>query len=175
MTSEPDILNSFDEFVERFKDHFGDSNLEYNAEMKLKKLKQTGSASAYASRFSELVVHVNWSESTKINQFYTNLKTTTKDYISQTKYENRPKKFLDYKKWVIDIDNCVHEREEERKEESPLKSSSSPSKPTKNSNSHTTPSNNSTANSSLPPGEPMQVDATKTGKPHLKLSDEEKK
>ncbi|KAF5343845.1 hypothetical protein D9758_015903 [Tetrapyrgos nigripes] len=176
MTSEPELLNSFDNFIQHFKDHFGDSNLEYNAEMKLKKLKQTGSASAYASRFSELVVHVDWSESTKINQFYTNLKTTTKDYISQRKHDERPKKFLDYIKWVINIDNCVHEREEERKEESPSKSSFSPSKPAKTSNSHTTPpSNNSTSNSSLPPGEPMQVDATKTGKPHPKLSDEEKK
>ncbi|KAF5334699.1 hypothetical protein D9758_017252 [Tetrapyrgos nigripes] len=160
MTSEPELLNSFDNFIQRFKDHFGDSNLEYNAEMKLKKLKQTGSASAYASRFSELVVHVDRSESTKINQFYTNLKTAKGNVMN----------------WVIDIDNRVHEREEEGKEESPSKSSFSPSKPAKTSNSHTTPpSNNSTSNSSLPPGEPMQVDATKTGKPHPKLSDEEKK
>ncbi|KAF5343135.1 hypothetical protein D9758_015228 [Tetrapyrgos nigripes] len=74
MTGEPTVLNSFDDFVECFKDHFGDSNLNYNAEVKLKKLKQTGSAAAYASRFSELVVHVDWSESTKINQFYSGLR-----------------------------------------------------------------------------------------------------
>ncbi|KAF5325579.1 hypothetical protein D9758_018233 [Tetrapyrgos nigripes] len=112
-TGEPTLLNSFSAFVERFKDHFGDSNLEYNAELKLKKLKQTGLAAAYASCFLELVVHVDWSESTKINQFYTNLKTATKDQISQTKHDDRPKTFLDFKKWVIDIDNRVHEHEEE--------------------------------------------------------------
>ncbi|KAF5375230.1 hypothetical protein D9758_000556 [Tetrapyrgos nigripes] len=164
-TGEPTLLNSFSTFVERFKDHFGDSNLEYNTELKLKKLKQMGSAADYASRFSELVVHVDWSESTKINQFYTNLKTATKDQISQTKHDEHLKTFLDFKKCVIDIDNRVHEREEERKEET-SKSSSPPSSSKNNrpSNSPTTPStsHNSSLSSSLPPGEPMQVDATKT-------------
>ncbi|KAF5343859.1 hypothetical protein D9758_015895 [Tetrapyrgos nigripes] len=130
-TGEPDLLNSFDE---HFKIHFGNSNLEYNAEQKLKKLKQIGSASTYTSRFSELVVHVDWSESTKINQFYTNLKTATKDQISQTKCDDCPKTFNEYKKWTIDINNRVHERREEHKEKSTSKSSSTPSKNNKNSN-----------------------------------------
>ncbi|KIK58471.1 hypothetical protein GYMLUDRAFT_60725 [Collybiopsis luxurians FD-317 M1] len=42
------LLNSFTNFVDAFKEHFGDSNLAYNAGLKLKKLVQTGSAAAHA-------------------------------------------------------------------------------------------------------------------------------
>ncbi|KAJ3743003.1 hypothetical protein DFH05DRAFT_1461187 [Lentinula detonsa] len=63
---------------------------------KLENLTQNGSAAAYASRYHELLVHVDWSEQSKINNFYSNLKTATKDMISITKREDRPNRFDDY-------------------------------------------------------------------------------
>ncbi|KAF5344310.1 hypothetical protein D9757_014030 [Collybiopsis confluens] len=60
--SHPLLLESFPLFIKAFIDHFGDSNLAYNATGKLEKLTQTGSAAAYAARFRELLVYVNWTE-----------------------------------------------------------------------------------------------------------------
>ncbi|KAF5367904.1 hypothetical protein D9757_011236 [Collybiopsis confluens] len=115
--SHPLLLESFPLFIMAFIDHFGDSNLAYNATGKLEKLTQTGSAAAYAARFRELLVYVNWTEDSKINQFYKNLKPATKDLIATKKRSKRPTNFNKYVEFVIEYDNCVHERETERKEE----------------------------------------------------------
>ncbi|KAF5365547.1 hypothetical protein D9757_010892 [Collybiopsis confluens] len=115
--SHPLLLESFPLFIKAFIDHFGDSNLAYNATGKLEKLTQTGSAAAYAARFRELLVYVNWTEESKINQFYKNLKPATKDLIATKKRSKRPTDFNKYVEFVIEYDNCVHERETERKEE----------------------------------------------------------
>ncbi|KAF5375627.1 hypothetical protein D9757_008526 [Collybiopsis confluens] len=65
--SHPHLLDNFSLFLKAFIDHFGDSNLAYNATGKLEKLTQTGSAAAYAAKFRELLVYVNWTEESKIN------------------------------------------------------------------------------------------------------------
>ncbi|KAF5374031.1 hypothetical protein D9757_010073 [Collybiopsis confluens] len=140
--SHPLLLESFPLFIKAFIDHFGDSNLAYNATGKLEKLTQTGSAAAYAARFRELLVYVNWTEESKINQFYKNLKPATKDLIATKKRSKRPTDFNKYVEFVIEYDNCVHERETERKEEKHGSSnvkSSSPSKSNSNHSYHPNP------------------------------------
>ncbi|KAF5362750.1 hypothetical protein D9758_011704 [Tetrapyrgos nigripes] len=163
--NEDHLLDSFADFIETFRKHFGDSNLAYNSARKLKALTQTGSTAAYAARFKELLIHVTWSEESKVDQFYEGLRPTTKDLISATKRSERPTKFLDYVQFAIDCDNRVHERNEERKDESKRSTSTSTSnsnsnKPPKSTSSST--SNSTTGNGSVYMGEPMQVDATKT-------------
>ncbi|THU91610.1 hypothetical protein K435DRAFT_863266 [Dendrothele bispora CBS 962.96] len=120
----------------------------------------TDSAAAYASRFLELLVHVNWTDETKIDNFYRNLKPSVKDLISNTKWESCPKTFLDYAVFAIDCDNRVHKQELEPKDESSKKST----------NNNTLSSSKS--ESTLPPGEPMQIDAT-ISKPRGKLTEAE--
>ncbi|KAF5387209.1 hypothetical protein D9757_006902 [Collybiopsis confluens] len=88
--SHPHLLDNFSLFLKAFIDHFGDSNLAYNATGKLEKLTQTGSAAAYAAKFRELLVYVNWTEESKINQFYKNLKPATKDLIATKKRSKHP-------------------------------------------------------------------------------------
>jgi hypothetical protein len=172
--NEPNFLNSFANFVSRFRDHFGDTNLAYNNTNKLKRLVQTGTAAAYASRFSELLVHVNWTEESKIDAFYNGLRSTTKDLITNTKRELRPKTFLDYAKFAIDCDNRVNEREQERKDESKRTNSSTPNPKSTKPTTSTLPSSQPSSDSTLPLGEPMQIDAT-SNKPRGKLTDAEKK
>ncbi|KAK7438872.1 hypothetical protein VKT23_017799 [Stygiomarasmius scandens] len=175
--SEPHLLDSFTDFISRFKEHFGNSNLAYNTNNKLKKLVQTGSAAAYASQFSELLVHVNWTEETKIDMFYNGLEASTKDLISNTKCENRPKKYVDYTKFTIDCDNHVHEREQEHKDNSKrsVGNGSSSSLPKSGKSTTTSSSTSDSSSNSLPQGEPMQIDATKNSKPQGKLTNTEQK
>ncbi|KAF5354499.1 hypothetical protein D9758_012400 [Tetrapyrgos nigripes] len=116
-SSQPDLLDSFTNFIASFQTHFGKSNLAYLANNKLKKLVQTRLAGSYTSHYLELFIHVNWTEDRRIDNFYNGLKSTTKDLIANTPRTNHLKSFLDYSQWVITCDNQVHEREQEHCEE----------------------------------------------------------
>ncbi|KAF5339905.1 hypothetical protein D9758_015029 [Tetrapyrgos nigripes] len=173
-TSKPELLDSFTDFITSFRAHFGESNIAYVANNKLKKLVQTGSAASYASRFLELLVHVNWTDETKIDMFYSGLKTATKDLISNTPRSERPKTFLDYSQWVITCDNRVHEREQERRDEGGKKTSNGMSSKPSSSKSHSSTNPTPSTSNTLPLGEPMQIDASKTGVVQGKLTSEER-
>jgi hypothetical protein len=101
----PHLLNSFPAFVNAFRKHFGDSNLAYTSLRKLEALKQTGPASNYAARFTELATYVDLNDSTKINMLYSGLKPKVKDYVSLYRREERPTQFAAYIAFVIDCDN----------------------------------------------------------------------
>ncbi|KAF5365818.1 hypothetical protein D9757_015204 [Collybiopsis confluens] len=150
--SNPQLLTSFPDFIDTFCNHFGDSNLAYNAKNKLESMVQTGSAAAYASAFRELLVHVNWTDESKIDTFYKGLKTATKDMISNLERKKRPKVWDDYVTFAIDCDNRAHKRNVERKDE--IKPSSKLSKNSNNnlssfSYNHSTPTPSSS--NTLPP------------------------
>ncbi|KAG5634287.1 hypothetical protein DXG03_005991, partial [Asterophora parasitica] len=72
--SEAHLLQDFDAFCDVFKAHFGNPDVASDANNKLLALVQTGSAAAHASCYTELLIHVNWSEQTKIDNFYHSLK-----------------------------------------------------------------------------------------------------
>ncbi|KAG5637732.1 hypothetical protein DXG03_004328, partial [Asterophora parasitica] len=94
--------------------------------------------------------------------------------------QDRPRIFKKYIDFVIKINNRVHRREQERK----LKAKANATKSTTLRSQHsTTTSTTSTstrtpaASTSLPPlpqGIPMEIDTTRTLKPHGPLTDEEK-
>ncbi|KAG5640749.1 hypothetical protein DXG03_007313 [Asterophora parasitica] len=73
------LLQDFEAFCKAFKNHFGNPDVAGDANNKLLTLKQTGSAAAYAAHYMELLVHIDWSEQTKINNFYRKLKPAVKD------------------------------------------------------------------------------------------------
>ncbi|KAG5633045.1 hypothetical protein DXG03_008701, partial [Asterophora parasitica] len=68
----------------------------------------TGSTTAYAACYTKLLIHINWSEQTKISNFYHNLKTTVKDTIAMIRSQDRPTRFKNYVDFVIKINNWVH-------------------------------------------------------------------
>lgn len=173
---------SFDQFCKDFKAHFGSSNIQSKASRKINALYQTGSAATYATCYQELLVHVDWSEATQIDKFYEHLKSAIKDVITLMKKEDHPTEFKVYVDFVIEIDNHVHDRELEWKQEGKqnnsdfsAKSSYSyqPCSSTQPFYSQRTTAPTSTSSSTLPPGEPMVIDATKISKPHGPLTAEE--
>lgn len=172
--SQTNLLSNFEKFCEAFQSHFGNPNVATSAKNKIDALVQSGSVAAYAARYFELLVHVDWSDQTKIDTFYKRLKPAVKDIISYTPANARPQTFKEYVDFTIDIDNRVHEREVERRLEA--KSSSSNKN---NSTPRYNSSNNNVPTSPQPPvlsaGVPMEIDATKTVKPRGPLTDAEKK
>ena len=182
--SQAHLLDSFSGFCAEFQAHFGNPNVATSAKYKIDALSQTGSVSTYAARYFELLVHVDWSEQTKIDTFYRKLKPAVKDIISYTPVDKRPKTFKKYVDFCIDIDNRVHEREVERRHEAkssyPAKSSNSSHNfiPSSSSSSPPSPSVPSVLpllpSTTLSPGEPMEIDATKVGKPRGPLTPEER-
>ncbi|KAG5640257.1 hypothetical protein DXG03_009635, partial [Asterophora parasitica] len=109
------LLQDFDAFCEAFEAHFGNPNIAGDANNKLLTLVQTGSTAAHASRYTELLIHVNWSEQTKIDNFYHSLKTSVKDTIMLTHLQDHPKVFKKHVDFIIKIDNHVHCCKQEHK------------------------------------------------------------
>ena len=60
-------------------------------------------------------MHANWSDSIKIEKFYKHLKPGVKDIVVLTKREDCPTDFADYIKFIIEVDNCLHNCELEYK------------------------------------------------------------
>jgi len=178
--SQTHLLDSFEDFHNEFQAHFGNPNVATSAKYKIDALSQMGSVASYAARYFKLLVHVDWSEQTKIDTFYRKLKPAVKDIISYTPVDKCPKTFKKYVDFCIDIDNHVHEREVDHCHEakpSNSSKSSNPSHHTHNSSapvhSHSSPAFPSSSSTPLPAGEPMEIDATKTGKPRGPLTPEE--
>ncbi|KAG5640472.1 hypothetical protein DXG03_008545 [Asterophora parasitica] len=178
--SEAHLLQDFDAFCDAFEAHFGNPNVAGDANDKLLTLIQTGSAVAHASRYTELLIHVDWSEQTKINNFYHSLKTVVKDTIILTWLQDCPRIFKKYIDFVIEIDNCMHCRKQEHK----LKAKANTTKSTTLRSQHltmtlTTSTSTrtpaaSTSSPPLPQGIPMEIDTMRTLKPRGPLTNEEK-
>jgi hypothetical protein len=110
----PDFGLRFDTW-ERFKihflEHFGESNLVQNAEISIRNLKQTGSASSYNSLFTELSNRIDWNDSALKSQFYHGLKKEIKDELA--KMLDIPESFERFKSLVISLDNRMFSRRKE--------------------------------------------------------------
>ena len=175
--SQTHLLYSFEDFHNKFQAHFSNPNIATSAKYKIDALSQTGSVASYAVHYFELLIHVDWSEQTKINTFYRKLKLMVKDIISYTLVDKHLKTFKKYIGFCIDIDNHVHEWEvkhcHETKPTNAVKSSN-PSCNTNNSSfSPHIPLTSLSSSSTLHPGEPMEIDVMKTGKPCGPLTPEE--
>lgn len=163
------LLDDFDSLIENFRAHFGDSDLEASAYRKIASLKQTGSVANYASRFRELLVHLDWSESSKIAAFKQGLKDHVKTLLITVR--QKPKEFDEFVKICVEIDNDYHQHELETKN-----SRHGPSKSNKSHHSDSRPPPPPPAAAPvLPQGEPMQIDATKTRRGPLTAQERERR
>lgn len=163
-----DLLHDFDALIEDFRQHFGDPDTEGTALRKIENLRQTGSCASYASKFRELLVYVNFNTSTTIQKYYEGLKDEVKDLLLTV--HDPPNSFDEYVDLTTAIDNRLHRREVERK--TAKKVAPRQHSTTDTSMQRHAPAKPSTS-TSLPPGVPMEIDATKTV-PRQPLTKEER-
>lgn len=107
-----EMFDSFDGYVSALESLFLDPDEKQRAQRELQKLRQTGSASAYATEFRRIITLLNLTEESKIRTFYEGLKDNIKDVIA-TK-EETPDEFLKYCEMAIKIDTRLFERRTER-------------------------------------------------------------
>jgi Retrotransposon gag protein len=100
-SSQANLLNDFDDLVEDFCNHFGDSDLVSTAYHKIKMLRQTGSCASYASHFWELVVHLDWTDKSKIAAFKVGLKDQVHDLLIMV--HPKPTTFNEYVKSALKL------------------------------------------------------------------------
>jgi hypothetical protein len=165
------LLHDWTGFVVEFRKKFADPRLSSTADQRLDKLKQTGSAHAYLTRFVEISSHLDMTEQTKINRFMRGLKPTIKDNL--VSIVDRPTTLMGWENIIIQVDANLHQRDIERKDESK-------SKP-KDSNNHSTsrPQPSTSTPVYSPPVTstttdvvPMEVDTVRVGRG--KLTQEER-
>ena len=106
-----EILKDFNIFKKFLFDAFGDSNLVVNSENAIRNLKQTGSATRYATEFRRLSMQLTWNNDALVSQYVLNLKNQIKDELA------RIDPILDLNAIInksIDIDNRMFARAQDR-------------------------------------------------------------
>jgi len=152
-----DLLHDFDMLIENFKQHFSDPDTEGTALRKIENLRQTGSCASYAAKFHELLVYVNFNTSTTIQKYYEGLKDKVKDLLLTV--HSLPIDFDEYVDLTITIDNRLHRREVEHKA---MKKPAPHQQTNTDTATQCHTQSRPLTSTSLPPGIPMEIDATKT-------------
>ena len=104
---QPSWLHDWEDFQIEVKKYFGDANLAETSCFKLRNLRQTGSASLYATEFQRHAAYVHWNNETKKQNFFDGLKDDVKDRLLA------PGKFKDYEVLVtaaIEYDDLLYQR-----------------------------------------------------------------
>jgi retrotransposon gag protein/zinc knuckle protein len=106
------IFNNYSEFEEALRQTFGSMDEERDAENKLSKLRQKGSASDYAASFRQIISKLPWKQSHLMGTFYEGLKEDVKDELYK---EERPNTLAEYIAMAVRIDDRQYKRREERR------------------------------------------------------------
>lgn len=160
------LLHDWTSFLVEFRKKFADPRLSSTADQRLDKLRQTGSAHAYLTRFVEISSHLDMTEQTKINCFMRGLKPTIKDNL--VSIVDRPTTLMGWENIIIQVDANLHQRDIERKDESKTKSKES-------NNHHASKSQSSTSTPVYTPPVasttsdvvPMEIDAVRVARGKL--------
>jgi Retrotransposon gag protein len=104
-------FNSYVTFKANLKKVYNGVNEERIVERQLQALRQTGSATEYASKFQQISSRVEWDDAALNATFYTGLKDHVKDKIARMKRLEELAEMIDT---AIRIDNRVYERQMER-------------------------------------------------------------
>ncbi|KAJ3527187.1 hypothetical protein NMY22_g9880 [Coprinellus aureogranulatus] len=163
------LLDDFEALVKEFIEHFDEPDRYAKALRSVQKLRQTGSAADYTPRFLEHVSELNWTDEMKMQQYFKGLKELVQDTLVNRKGRYFTKKFVEFYKLCITIDNELHQLALNRKSNTaaPFR------KPFVTPPSHSTPSSARApvaSSSTNPDVVPMEVDAVRRGP----ISDEEK-
>jgi len=106
------ILTSYNVFIKKLEDTFGVLDKEQQAERNISALKQTTSASAYATEFQQHASHLKWNDAALCKAFYEGLKDRVQDELAR---DERPKELTEMISKSVRIDNRLFEREREKK------------------------------------------------------------
>lgn len=106
------IFTSIEGYEGALKTLFLDIDEVRRAERELTKLRQTTSASAYATEFRRLITLLDMTEASQISTFYNGLKDDVKDELARNL--NLPEDFLEYCTLAIQIDTRLYERRTEK-------------------------------------------------------------
>jgi RNase H-like domain found in reverse transcriptase/Reverse transcriptase (RNA-dependent DNA polymerase)/Integrase zinc binding domain/Ty3 transposon capsid-like protein/Chromo (CHRromatin Organisation MOdifier) domain len=101
------VLDDFELFIKRLEETYGDPDEIANAERRLCVLRQTNSASAYASEFRRIASLTEWNDPALCCQYYRGLRDSVKDELSKIE---RPSTLSDLIEVTIKIDNRLHDR-----------------------------------------------------------------
>ena len=101
------LLDNFNLFCQALQNTYGDIDTRANAERTLGRLRQTGSAAEYASRFQQLASFLNWNDDALQWAFYKGLKDRIKDELVK---EDRPTQLNELIEKAVRIDNRLYER-----------------------------------------------------------------
>lgn len=158
--ADPVFLEDFDNFVEAFKRHFGDSDLQGTVRRQLNALKQMGSAATYAARFRELVVHLDLTEQSKVDMFFKGLKESVGYGLT---IAGKPSTIDDLISHAIKLDNDLYQYNTNTKKKSSAQDHSkprdhTPKAPTSSHTTTTTSHSQSTSSDVVP----MDIDAVRT-------------
>ena len=162
-------LHNWPGFMSEFRRKFTDPRLSSTADQKLERLKQTGSAHAYLTRFVELSSHLEMTEQTKINRFMKGLKPAIKDNL--VSIIDRPLTLMGWENIIIQVDANLHQRDLERKDESKTKTAHQKTSSAAKTTSSSVPVSN--VISTTPDVIPMEVDAVRTGRGKLTAEERE--
>lgn len=109
-----------------------------------------------------MVVYLDWTDKSKIAAFREGLKESIRDLLITVR--PKPIQFDEFVKICIEIDNAVHANELDKRQVKPgnTPKNTNNSAPRQTSFAQPRPQPPMSESSSLPMGEPMQIDATKT-------------
>jgi hypothetical protein len=164
-------MNDFALFAKELTRVFGDPDRRGNETYKLRHLKQTGSASAYAAEFQRLACRLAWNDEALVSQFFDGLKDAVQDELIKIEY---PEKLNEIIPLAIRIDNLQHHRASRRsqqaKHQTPMQRRHQPAyvtskpRPFFPNQPAPAPAMPATANSGP---RPMELGATRTAYPRL--------
>lgn len=124
----PEVLTNYQVFVDTITAAFGDSDPTMSAEVALRRLRQNGSATAYATEFRRLSSVVFWNNAALVSQYKVNLRDPIQDELAR-----RPV-IQDLEELIlesIDIDNRLFQRQRtKRYDRTPAMASDSRTPPT---------------------------------------------
>lgn len=105
---QPDWVKDWDDFKEEFTKVFGDSNIIETSRQKLKIVRQTGSATSYATEFQRHAAYLHWGDKALRHAFFDGLKEDVKDKLLTPTGDSRDFQSLvnDAIKW----DNLLFQR-----------------------------------------------------------------
>ncbi len=102
------LLDNHTSFIDAFKVRFQDSDQYASALRKMRKLKQTSSCAIFTNQYIEILAELDWTEQTKIQEYYDRLKDAVKFTLCNRKGRYFSQNFEEYSKVCIDIDNELH-------------------------------------------------------------------
>ena len=108
-----EVFTSFANFKQRLQGTFGDIDATRQAERKLWRLRQNGSAARLVSDFQQIIAHLDWDEDAYIAKFEEMLKPEIQEKLA---WMERPNSLSELFTRVVRIDNTLYDLRARQKE-----------------------------------------------------------